>query len=177
MEKELVAKLNDEHLATILLCIDANKSTLKVLKLTGCENIIGHGLEPLRASTSIRQIDLSLVGQFESPKERASVNISTDAVIPILQGIIDNGGNSLRDFTLPRKFDEGRFQTPSSAYNQFINDFEQYILRLSLPCQCPNHGTSCHQVIGPDYSICDKCGNMYSYSCDSYDEIVSIKWS
>ena len=60
--------MNDENLATILRCIDANQSTLEVLKLAGFVNIFGHGLEPLRTSSSIRQIDLSLVGQFESPE-------------------------------------------------------------------------------------------------------------
>lgn len=123
--------MNDEHLATILRCIDANQSTLEVLKLAGFVNIFGHGLEPLRTSSSIRQIDLSLVGQFESPeiiveeeeemerkrkkvnakKEKKKtltvakqVNISVDMILPILQGIIDNGRNSLRDVMFPHKF-------------------------------------------------------------------------
>lgn len=171
--------MNDEHLATILRCIDANQSTLEVLKLAGFVNIFGHGLEPLRTSSSIRQIDLSLVGQFESPeiiveeeeemerkrkkvnakKEKKKtltvakqVNISVDMILPILQGIIDNGRNSLRDVMFPHKFWGGR---GGDAFTQFRNNFEQYLYRLSLPCQCTNHSSRCPQVIGPDYQLPD----------------------
>ncbi|KAK1740898.1 hypothetical protein QTG54_008150 [Skeletonema marinoi] len=61
IEEELAAKLNDDDIEEVLLCIDAvNK--VKRLKLTNCVNIIGVGLEPLRGSLIIEQIDLSLVG-------------------------------------------------------------------------------------------------------------------
>eukprot|EP00984_Skeletonema_dohrnii_P028173 scaffold18068_cov78-Skeletonema_dohrnii-CCMP3373.AAC.1 len=59
-EKELAMKLNDYDIEKVLLCIDAvNK--VKRLKLANCIHIAGAGLEPLRGSAIIEQIDLSLV--------------------------------------------------------------------------------------------------------------------
>eukprot|EP00985_Skeletonema_marinoi_P001863 scaffold758_cov116-Skeletonema_marinoi.AAC.4 len=61
IEKELAVKLNDDDIEKVLLCIDA-VNRVKRLKLTNCVNITGVGLEPLRGSLIIEQIDLSLVG-------------------------------------------------------------------------------------------------------------------
>lgn len=60
VEESLAKKLTDDDFHRILVCIDARES-LKVLKLTGCVNITGKGLEPLRGSVVLEQIDLSLV--------------------------------------------------------------------------------------------------------------------
>eukprot|EP00985_Skeletonema_marinoi_P002828 scaffold1170_cov125-Skeletonema_marinoi.AAC.2 len=66
IEEELAAKLNDDDIEKVLLCIDAvNK--VKRIKLTNC-HIKGAGLEPLRGSIIIEQIDLSLVGEHQRPK-------------------------------------------------------------------------------------------------------------
>ena len=68
-------RLSDEDMGAMLVCIDA-VHTLKKLKLAHCFNIVGHGLEPLRGSTSLRQVDLSLVGRFEGPKIEAETLLS-----------------------------------------------------------------------------------------------------
>jgi len=60
IEKDLVSKLTDGDIEKVLQCIDAVQKVQK-LKLTNCINITGAGLEPLRGSTIIEQIDLSLV--------------------------------------------------------------------------------------------------------------------
>ncbi|KAL7452130.1 hypothetical protein ACHAWC_003858 [Mediolabrus comicus] len=61
IEEELAASLSDDDLSGILQHIDA-VDNVKRLKLTNCKIITGVGLEPLRGSTIIEQIDLSLYG-------------------------------------------------------------------------------------------------------------------
>eukprot|EP00985_Skeletonema_marinoi_P028517 scaffold25143_cov73-Skeletonema_marinoi.AAC.1 len=67
IEKDLATKLSDEDIRGVLLSIDAINN-LRSLWLTNCINITGVGLEPLRGSTIIQQIDLSLVCVHESCK-------------------------------------------------------------------------------------------------------------
>lgn len=103
LEKEVAARLKDEDLRGVLKCV--NLSSLTTLKLTNCINIIGHGLEPLRNANAIKQIDLTLVGRHESAKSVSeSCKLSEEAVYPILRGIIDEEGNSLRSLTFPHKW-------------------------------------------------------------------------
>ena len=59
-------KMNDDSLKSILICIDA-VNNLKSLKLTSCDTIIGYGLKPLRGSTIIRSIDLSMAKDHIEP--------------------------------------------------------------------------------------------------------------
>jgi hypothetical protein len=47
--KDLAARLTDDDLYNVLKWIDANKR-LKILKLTGCVNIIGQGLRILHGA-------------------------------------------------------------------------------------------------------------------------------
>ncbi len=60
IEKELAAKLSDEDVRDALLHINAGNK-LKILLLTNCTNITGAGTRPLYGSTTIEQLDLSLV--------------------------------------------------------------------------------------------------------------------
>jgi hypothetical protein len=101
IEKELASKLCDDHIEAVLLCIDAvNK--LKRLKLTNCVNITGAGLEPLRGSAIIEQIDLSLVGEHQSPRFRTEPTIiSCDHALPILDSIIEREGFALKYLQFP----------------------------------------------------------------------------
>lgn len=50
IETELAAKLSNDDISAVLLCIDA-VNNLKRLRMTNCINITGAGLEPLRGST------------------------------------------------------------------------------------------------------------------------------
>eukprot|EP00984_Skeletonema_dohrnii_P007877 scaffold2901_cov91-Skeletonema_dohrnii-CCMP3373.AAC.21 len=79
IEKDLAVKLNDDDIEKVLLSIDA-VNRVKKLKLTNCINITGVGLEPLRGSTIIEQIDLSLVGDHQSPNISPKPSISLLAV-------------------------------------------------------------------------------------------------
>ena len=67
IEKDLAAKLSDDDISGILQVIDA-VNNVKRLRLTNCIKITGAGLRPLRGSTIIEQIDLSLVGDGENPR-------------------------------------------------------------------------------------------------------------
>ena len=62
VEKSLASKITEELMQELLQYIGA-KSKVKKLKLTGCINITGFGLSPLRASAVLEQIDLSLVAK------------------------------------------------------------------------------------------------------------------
>ena len=69
-----MVELSDDVLRGVLVCTDA-KNKLKTLRLEGCSQIVGHGLEPLRESLVLEFITLQMEGD-----NALSVNV----VIPIL---------------------------------------------------------------------------------------------
>lgn len=95
--------LMDDDIKWILRCTDAVHKT-KSLKLTGCLGITGEGLEPLRESTVLKYIDLSLVGDHGNPNIQPEPPISAEIVVPILNNILDTVGNSLVHAQLPKKW-------------------------------------------------------------------------
>eukprot|EP00984_Skeletonema_dohrnii_P016511 scaffold7349_cov129-Skeletonema_dohrnii-CCMP3373.AAC.16 len=103
----LASRLTDDDLGAVLLCIDA-KSNLERLNLTHCFNIVGQGLEPLRASNVLEKIDLGLYRQFETPRcgspirfSFREVKLSEGPVCDILDSILSGeGGNSLRRLSI-----------------------------------------------------------------------------
>ncbi|KAL7527050.1 hypothetical protein ACHAXR_001778 [Thalassiosira sp. AJA248-18] len=103
--KSLASRLTDDDVRAILVCINANQS-LKKLKLTGCANISGHGLDPLRGSTVLEQIDLSLAAQHESPGIDPEPSISETAALPILDSIVGVDDSSLKYIQLPHAWRE-----------------------------------------------------------------------
>ena len=174
VEKELVAKLNDEHLCTMLVCFDA-KSTVKVLKLVGCLNIIGWGLEPLRGSRIIRQLDLSLVGRFESPIiEGGSPLLSEDAVLPILQSIVDIQGSKLKQIVFPNNWSFGDEQ--SQQLGQFIESYSRHLNGQNFCCAEETCGRIINRESRRDKwfynnmqsSTCYECGDMHCFMCQEY---------
>ena len=109
IEKSLSEKLNDDDISDILTTIGARTNT-KCLKITGCVNILGGGLSPLRGSTVLEQIDLSCAAQYEKPDLNPAPSISDEVVIPILDSIVRADGTSLAHLQLPfkwRKVGEG----------------------------------------------------------------------
>ena len=101
IEKSLASKLTDDDIAAALVCTVDN---LKTLKLAGCTNITGSGLEPLRESVVLEHIDLTLVSLYENPSLDPEPLISEELVLPILTSIVDANNNSLRYVELPKKF-------------------------------------------------------------------------
>jgi len=124
LEKDLAMRLTDQDLGSVLNCIDA-KHNLKKLKLTNCRGIIGHGLAPLRQSVVIEQIDLSLVGKFESPILEGDTLLSESVTLPILQSIVDMEGSVLKQLVFPQSWSAA--DTISQPLRQFIESYEQHL--------------------------------------------------
>eukprot|EP00984_Skeletonema_dohrnii_P019628 scaffold9436_cov73-Skeletonema_dohrnii-CCMP3373.AAC.2 len=177
IEMDLAIKLNDDDIEKVLMCIDAvNK--VKRLKLANCVNITGVGLEPLRGSIIIEQIDLSLVAHHKSPDLESAPQISCDHVLPILDSIIASEGCLLRYV----QFTQVWLQEPStdSDFHQFIQRYNQmWENRGAISClecnQSLPSGTTTNQWIGtnpfsPDYgtqnNTCYDCFKHYCYDCE-----------
>ena len=122
IEKDLATKISDEDIRCVLLSIDA-VNNLKKLRLTNCINISGIGLEPLRGSTIIEQINLSLVGDHESPKLDPEPPISCAEVIPILDSIIQRGEDcSLEYLQFPNEW--RRERNTESDFHAFLTPIQ-----------------------------------------------------
>ena len=146
--KDLASKLTDDDLGAVLLCINA-ANKLKSLKLTGCVNITGHGLKPLYGSTVLEQIDLSLVGQHESPNIIWSGPwMSEAAVVPILDSIIDTAGNSLKQLQLPKHFRKN----PSPLLEDFLERYDELL---------ENCGGTCLKCTASDWGNMDGTGRPW----------------
>ena len=123
IEKSLAAKLSDDDIDEILRCIDA-VNNLHILKLAGCVNISGVGLNTLRSSVAIQQIDMSSVGKHEVPLIEPKPLLSETKVLPILDGIISRGrGSSLKQLEFPKKWRKAQ----STQFSQFLERYSNYL--------------------------------------------------
>ena len=185
IEKDLAIRLSDRDIKAVLLSIDAvNK--LKTLKLTNCIKITGAGLEPLRGSTMIEQIDLSLVEKHQSPDLKPPPPISCEFVLPILDSIIEREGCSLRHLQFPYVWrEEGRRRNNddenSVQFDQFIRRYNSTLLNRGgnlgvISCQkCDrnvvreneNHWIelSGHRFGSQNYTCCE-CLGYYCVVCE-----------
>jgi len=130
IEKSLAAKLSDDGIDMILRCVDA-VNNLKILKLAGCVNITGSGLDMLRSSIAIQQIDMSLVGKHESASLKPEPLLSESVVIPILEDIISNG-SSLKQLELPKKWRSSEVE--NTQMDQFLERYNQYMTNQGHCC-------------------------------------------
>ena len=130
IEKSLAAKLSDSDIDNILRSVDAINS-LQILKLAGCVNITGSGLDVLRSSVAIQQVDMSLVGKHEVPLVEPEPLLSESVVIPILDEIISRGrGSSLKQLEFPKKWRTAR----SIQMTQFLGRYEDYMRNQRYCC-------------------------------------------
>ena len=101
---------------------------LRELSLTGAVHITGSGLDPLRASSCLMKLDLSLVGRHENPKLMTTFKLSEEAVLPILLDHIhaeegpsymwkNHNSHSLICIRLPHIWSKGK----SPALKKFIS--------------------------------------------------------
>jgi hypothetical protein len=175
IEKALAARLTDDDIKAVLWCINA-ANRVKKLSLANCINITGAGLEPLRGSTTIEQIDLSLVGKHEEPIVAQSWHppktfrsfgepfeppLSCEFVLPILISIIERGHlSSLEHLQFPRawrtqhvwcgKYYSERF-TPDPAFIHFLTQYNHMLMNrgMSSCAQCSrNLPSSGYQLVG-----------------------------
>jgi hypothetical protein len=156
INKSLSRKLSDEDIGGILVCIDAVR-TVKVFKLTGLFNIVGHGLEPLRGSRLLEHIDLN-PGLLEPLKlvpggvatEMSSILagfkhyslLSEEIVVPILDSIITVEGSSLKQLNLPKKWRDN--QAP--VLTQFLTRYNRALNRRELPCSHNGCTSTCRHI-------------------------------
>ena len=132
IEKELTASLTDDDVRNILLSIDAINN-LKTLRLTNLLNVTGIGLEPLRGSTMIEKIDLSLVGDNESPDLSPAPPISRTDVLPILDSIIERGEEcSLQLLISPKEWRKER--DTESEFHAFVGRYNALLRSRVAPC-------------------------------------------
>ena len=136
--------LNDNEVKWILLAIDGVHK-IKSLKMTNCIGIVGDGLEPLRSSMILQYIDLSLVGDHESPNIDPEPPIDASVVVPILDSILGAEGNSFLHVQLPKKWREEK----SNILTQFLQRFDRSMNDRRLRCSNPR----CEDKIceGTDY--------------------------
>mmetsp|Transcript_5748 Transcript_5748/g.12540 ORF Transcript_5748/g.12540 Transcript_5748/m.12540 type:complete len:317 (-) Transcript_5748:270-1220(-) len=156
IEKSLRLKLTDDDIEGILTCIDAvNK--LKRLKLTHCFRIGGCGLEPLRGSLVLEQLDLSLVCQQECSVTMCVMDgtrmrspcISEKDVLPILDSIVDKECSLLQQLQFPQKWLDAKCQ----AFHQFLERYDGFLKRRGICCFC------CDEISRDD--MLSKTGDKY----------------
>ena len=126
IHKDLAAKLTDDHIRDILLRVDA-VNRVKRLILTGCVNITGAGLEPLRGSLVIEQIDLDI----KDDRRRTEHRISCNHVLPILDSIIEQERCALKHLHFPEAW-RGRAWGQITLAGQICDyDFDHFLLRYN----------------------------------------------
>jgi hypothetical protein len=175
IEEDLAAKLSDDDISAVLVHIDGvNK--LKRLRLTNCTNITGIGLRPLLFSTTIEQIDLSLVGDGKSPVIDPEPPISCEAVLPILHSIIMTEGCSLKHLELPYKWRKDT--STDSEFHAFVNIYNGMRGdRDNLSCLNCNEDLPTDvdwmttQPFDGNYGLhhnhtCCRCTMQYCYKCN-----------
>jgi len=147
---ELASKLTDSDMSSILVSIDG-VNRLKVLRIIGCTNISGVGLEPIRGSTTIQQMDLctSSIATIANGDALFSSNfpwcftLSEEAVIPILDSIIAGKDRSLKHVQLPLVWRKMK--------TEMLSDFlERYVhVQSSRACTC----AQCNDVFEVEASL------------------------
>jgi len=174
IEKDLAAKISDDDIRGVLCSIDA-VNNLKRLRLTNCINITGVGLDPLRGSTIIQQIDLSLVGDHESPYLDYEPSLSCAEVLPILDSIIERGEECvLKHLQFP--FEWCRIDSTESDFHTFLARYNDYLSSeavVCLTCNCnideddsmPMMQMSDYYYYGRQNYTCCQCMKHYCHDC------------
>ena len=130
IEKTLALELSDDDFDKILKWIDA-VNNLHILKIAGCVNISGSGLNMLRSSRSIQQLDLSLVGKNEASLVEPEPLLSEYVVLPILDDLVSRGrASSLKQLEFPKKWRN----TASTQMTQFLVRYNQYMRNQGHRC-------------------------------------------
>ena len=167
----LAKRLTDDDIAGVLACVNSIHK-VKTLKLTGCVNITGRGLEPLRGSAVLQQLDLSLVGKFEDPKLIIPPLLLERDVIPILDSLIDRENHSLKQLQLPKNWRDRQ----SGSLDDFLQRYNQLESQASAECRCCQ--VRCHDILyidnehvnaekryGVQQFTCYSCLEHYCYYC------------
>ena len=177
VENRLARKVSDADLAAMLVCINA-VSNIKTLRLTGCVSINGLGLNPLRGSIILKEIDLSLVKKKSSPIIAPAPNISEEDVLPILDSIIDSDGSALEVLTLPKTWRNRQLLITNQFLERFNNSLEarrHTCSRCTVLCHETGagighrHGNQrgLHWKFGVQHFSCNDCRLNFCHDCEA----------
>jgi hypothetical protein len=121
VNSELASRLADTDLSKILILIGVGNLTQ--LKLKNCTGIIGQGLEPLRGSTVLKHLDLSIISN-KSATIDVQPTLCVEVVAPIVDSILERRENvGLLSIKFPKKWEEGQSETfvgLKERYGQFF---------------------------------------------------------
>ena len=163
IEKHLAEKLSDNHIESILRCIDAGHKVVE-LRLTNCRKISGAGLAPLCGSAVVDHIDLSINGDNEFAAISPEPQISFNAVAPILSSIVEAENGALILLQFPNKWRRQRIF--SSSFHQFLLRYRTFLSSKNI-----DHCVTCEEAKDGD-DICVGLGSLYyglqiarCYSC------------
>ena len=179
MEKDLAERLSDADISGVLRCIDARKKVKKLI-LTNCIGITGSCLEPLRGYWKIELLDLSLVGDHESPVLIPEPSLSCDVVLPVLDGIVGR----LKLIQFPKVWlqrvasDDWRgWRTiDNDVFNLFLGRYSDLLFYRTKSCKhCggnvyPGPNMEYCQHRGIFQGTCYCCLNNYHDSCNDDEE-------
>ena len=175
--KSLAAKLTDDDLSAILMCIDA-KNNLKRLNLT---------------YVVLEKLDLGLVRQMEMPQAFNDMQLSEEVVYDILNGILEVEGNKFQRLQVPLAWcNNGENNRLSERLTQLIDIHDLAFMNEKNLCAyfgydnaqslfrqldnlhnvknprgdvtdwCIGHG-NCK---GGDYDICADCNKVICCGCE-----------
>eukprot|EP00985_Skeletonema_marinoi_P018349 scaffold10235_cov131-Skeletonema_marinoi.AAC.10 len=161
--------LTDDDLGALLVVIDG-RNKLKKLFLTetgpgpwknGLSRITGYGLEPLRGSDVMVQIDIDCS------------YISEDVALSIIESFIENRQSSLRHIYLPEHWRK------NSNLVSFLRRYDDFMYRLRFGCQqCGarvgrsrhnDYRIECIDDRGLQEITCYKCLSQFCTRCKTYD--------
>lgn len=181
-------KLTDDELGALLVCIDAKKKLKKLIlpwSVLFGSLIVGHGLEPLRGSRALEEIDCLGGGtrncsdedllhhikkpiSITSPSLRVRMiktSLSTSAIVSVLDSIIDADGNSLSKVILP--LPEDKWPTPrNSPMLDFLGKINQTMHTQEIECE----GANCTTLVeGKSDNCCQVCCSRICATCNEID--------
>ena len=160
IEKNLAERLTDDNLHSILSCIAIQ--TLRILKLTNCTNIIGHGLKPLQSSNVLELIDLSLIGKYET-RRTVDLKLLQRVALPIFN--TNNIRRTLKYVQFPHNW-----HVDHDVYFQFkrrfVNDFQERNHICSHCNRNVNEQTEgVFQGHGHQHNVCYNCLQVICNDC------------
>jgi len=126
-------------------------SKMKRICLTGCNNIVGHGLEPLRESVVLEHICIPL-----------PLRMSTVVVTPILDSILETEGNALREIEISN-IDGAQLDLP---LREFLAKFKNYQFQDE---NCESCGVNWPKEIQPASMTCFEC---FRYTCNHFNNFI-----
>ena len=163
--------LTDDDIRWVLLAVDG-VNNIKSLKLTHCFGVTGAGLAPLRGSVVLERIDLSLVGDYESPIIDGDAKISVYHVVPTLNSIVDSDDNSLVHVQFPKQWSDEE----SDLLTAFLEVYNNVLVSRQNPCLAPSFEQAqpgCQNVCrGELVSVSGQkcCYTCLKYICNECDE-------